>query len=203
MKKSIGLIIGIGCFFYLQTAFAALPPATFSECFQQTGTSASLTPQDFKDMAAKSKTIVCQNQLGPFGKEQLIDLMQNRVEVELSAAGTNYTKEDLVQMAAANNLYLIVDSPRLIRENLVDIARAGAQMAITSGGTGLLREDLVTISHERKFLYVVNSAVTKDDLRILLTEKIPVVIYNTQSGLLNTDIVELSRLAPDLVTVKP
>lgn len=203
MKKTISILIGILCFFYLQKGFAALPPATFSECFQQSGVSSALTQQDFKEMAKNSRTIVCQNQLGPFSKEQMIDLLQNRVEISLSAAGTNYTKEDIMQMASAGTLYLIVDSPRLVRQNLVDIARAGSQMAITSGGTGLLREDLVTISRERKFLYVVNSAVTKDDLRILLGEKLPVVIYTAQSGLLNTDIVELSRLAPDLVTVKP
>lgn len=203
MRKSFSWILGLLCFFYLQKGFAALPPATFSECYNEYSTSSALTPADLKDMASRSRTIVCQNQLAPFSKEQLVDLLKNRVEVTVSAAGTNYTKEDIVQMAAAGTLYLIDDSPRFIRENLVDIARAGAQMAITSGGTGLIREDLISIGKERKFLYVVNSPVQKTDLSLLLAEKIPLVIYVASSGLLNTDVVELSKIAPELVTVKP
>ncbi|QDK36484.1 hypothetical protein [Bdellovibrio sp. NC01] len=192
--------------FALMTCFslpsmAALPPQ-FSECLN--GDSGTVSSGDIADIAKVSKVTYCQNQLGLTNKLDTQELLKNKnIQLGISIAKTNYTREDLMDLAKTGSYVLYVDSTRIPKEYLIDIAKAGAQLVIISATAGLSTFDLRDIARAKSFVYNVNSAVTKDDLKSLVDVGVQVVIRSNQSALTKDDIVEVARVNSDLVTVMP
>ncbi len=183
---------------------AALPPQ-FSECLMgDNGAVSTVSTQDIQDIAKISKVTYCQNQLGLTNKSDTINLLKDKnIQIGISLAKTNYSREDLVEMAKVGGFVLYVDSSKLAKEYLIDIAKAGAQLVIISATSGLALSDLQDIARARSFVYNVNSGVTKDDLKTLVDMGVQVVIRSGQSALSKDDMVEVAKVNPDLVSIMP
>lgn len=182
-------------------SFAALPPQ-FSECL--VGDSGAISTQDLRDIAKVSKVTYCQNQLGLTNKDDTLDMLKDKnIQLGISLAKTNYSREDLIDIAKAGSFVLYVDSSKLAKEYLIDIAKAGAQLVIISATSGLSFSDLRDIGRAKSFVYNVNSGVTKDDLKALVDIGVQVVIRSNQSALSKDEIIEVAKVNSDLVTIMP
>ncbi|MDG0817117.1 hypothetical protein [Bdellovibrio svalbardensis] len=182
-------------------SIAALPPQ-FSECL--VGDSGTVSTQDLRAIAKVSKVTYCQNQLGLTNKSDTVDLLKDKnIQLGISLAKTNYSREDLVEMAKAGSFVLYVDSSKLAKEYLIDIAKAGAQLVIISATSGLSFSDLRDIGRAKSFVYNVNSGVVKEDLKALVDIGVQVVIRSNQSALSKEDIVEVAKVNSDLVSIMP
>ncbi|HEX7674270.1 MAG TPA: hypothetical protein VF412_08865 [Bdellovibrio sp.] len=194
-------LLSILSFIVSTQAMAALPPQ-FSECLF--GDSASVSTQDVKDIAQVSKVTYCQNQIGLTNKSDTMDMLKNKnIQVGISLAKTNYSREDLIDLAKTGSYVLYVDSSKLTKEYLIDIAKAGAQLVVVSATAGLSASDLRDIARAKPFVYNVNSASQKEDLKSLVDLGVQVVIRSSQAGLSKEDIVEVAKANSDLVSVMP
>ncbi|MFM6928043.1 MAG: hypothetical protein ACKOX6_06230 [Bdellovibrio sp.] len=196
--KVIGFIFGSLIFSY---SFAALPPQ-FSDCLS--AESAPMSTYDLKAIAAVAKVNYCQNQSGLTNKPETLALLKsNNVNLGIFVSKTTYSREDLMDLAQANNYVLYVDSNRIGKDYLVGLAKAGVQIVVMSATAYLSKSDLLDLAKARPFIYNVNSQVIKEDVKDLVNAGVTVVLRAGQYGLSKEDVVEVAKLNPSLVTIAP
>lgn len=197
--KLFSLIFSV---FFSLSVQAALPPP-FSDCLVET-TGATMTVYDLKELAKLSKVTVCQGGKSLIGKYETIDLLKTaNVNLGISLAKTDYTKDDLLDLAKSGKYLLYVDGNRLLKENLIELSKAGVQLAIMSETSGLSKADLLAIAKEKPFVYNVNSNILKETLIELVNEGVQLVIRTNQSTLSKYDILAVVKVDANLVTVLP
>ncbi|MNJ93302.1 hypothetical protein D3C87_109810 [compost metagenome] len=181
--------------------FAALPPQ-FSECLRSDALP-SISYNDLKELAKVAKVTYCQNQVNLIGRNEAKDLLRSNVDLGVSLARSNYSYEDLLDMARAGSYVLYVDTAKLSRAELINLAREGVQLVIMSISSTLSQVDLVAIANEKSFIYNVTSMVPRADLQQLVSLNVQVVIRSAQSNLSKEDIVAVAQTNSSLVTVFP
>lgn len=179
----------------------AVPQQTFKDCFGST-VSPTLSVENYKALSKMSKQTHCQNLSSKFAKADLLELLQNRTDVGISVEGTNFSKDDLVEMAKAGQLTVIADSRRLNRGHLLEIAKAGASLAVVSAA-GFSKEDLIALSQETPYILAVNTSIAKEDLIQLVKNKTQLIVYLFSSGVRTSEMMEIMQTNPDLVSLKP
>lgn len=195
-------LILVFLFFFSSRSFGALPPQ-FSEClYENTGTNVSSA--DIVEIAKVSKVTYCQNQVGIINKSDTINILSNpNVQVGISLMKTAYSFADLMDLASAGTYVLYVDNTEMSRDNLTSLANAGVQLVIMSSTSGLSRADLLAIAAAKSFIYNVNSAVLRADLRDYVTAGVQVVIRSSQSALSRADILDVALVNSERVTIMP
>jgi hypothetical protein len=195
-------LITLACSLLLgSTVLAALPPQ-YSECLR-TDASTSMSYYDLKELSKVSRVTYCQNQLGLIGKTEISELLKGKIDVGISLAKTNYSKEDFLEMAKSGSFLLYVDSPKFNKEALVDLAKAGIQLVILYSTAGLSKDDMLYIASEKSFILNVNSNIIKEDLISLVKANVQLVIRTGQANLSKDDLVAVAKTNTALVTIFP
>jgi len=181
---------------------AALPPQ-FSECLRE-NSGTVMTVDDLKEISKVSRVTYCQNQVGPLGKADIMDLLSSsNIQVGISLSKTTYSVTDLLDLASSGSYVLYVDSSRLTRDNLIALANANVQLVVMTATANLSKADLLAIAAAKPFILNVNSPLSQVDLVDYVTAKIQVVIRSAQSGLSRADVLAVAGVNSELVTVMP
>jgi len=194
-------ILTIATLMLPQFLHAALPPQ-YSEC-QRTDASTSMSYNDMKEISRVSRVTYCQTQVGLISKSDTLDLLKGKVDLAISLGKTNYSKEDLIDLAKSGSYLLYVDSSKLSRQDLIDLANAGVQLAVMFGSAGLAREDLLAIAAAKPYILSVNAAANRDDLIALVKANVQLVIRTSNASLTREDLVAVARANAGLVTIMP
>ncbi|MFS4459325.1 hypothetical protein [Bdellovibrio sp. HCB2-146] len=199
------MILNLLAFFFLASApnlQAALPPQ-FTDCMND-NSGTSLSTADMKEISKVSNLTVCQNQINLLSKYDAVDLLKSpNVKMGISLARTGFTRTDLMDMAKSGTYVLYVDTAVLDKTFIMDLQRAGVQIVVVSAGAGLTKFDMLDMAKVKPFILNLNSTMTKEDLRQLVTAGVQVVIRMNQAGLSRSDIIEVAKANAELVTVMP
>ena len=199
--RSLSKSVLLAVFFVSPMSLAAIPQQALLDCYRSPG-GTSLTIEDYKALSKISKQTFCQKTANSFAKADLIEILKNQSEIGISVAGTQWSKYDLIEVAKSGKMTLIVDGLRFNRENLLEIAKGGAQLAITTS-SGFLKDDLIAIAREVPLVVAVTSNLIKDDLKQLAASKIQLVIFLSDSGIGNYDLIDIVKSNPEMVSIKP
>ncbi|MNT26938.1 hypothetical protein D3C72_1625420 [compost metagenome] len=196
------LVLCVSAVLVASASYAALPPQ-YSEC-QRTDASTSLSAADMKAISKVSRVTYCQTQVGLINKTDTLELLKGKVDLAISLAKTNYSREDLLDLARSGGTYLLyVDSSKLSRPDLIELANAGVQLAIMMGNANLSREDLLLIAAAKPYILSVNSAALRDDLIALAKANVQLVIRTSNANLSGDDLVAIAKANAGNVTIMP
>jgi hypothetical protein len=187
---------------FFPTVMAALPPQ-FSTCLYSQNS--AFTAADVQKIGQVSKITYCQNQIGLTNKNDIAELLKNKnIQVGITLSRTTYSSAELLDLAKTGSYMLYVDTPNLGKTNLLELQKAGVQLVIfSSTATELQVNDLLELAKIRPFIFNVDSVAKKDDLKSLMQAGVQVVLRSGLSWLSNSDIGELAKVNPELISVIP